>query len=82
MELFNPNVIGRQATPEGHVGQNAHVFIPFGGIVGGYWFASGLELTFLTGEIRQRSSSIINGLSRPNSFRKDASSCNGAPTAV
>lgn len=73
MQFWNPNLISKQATPEGHAGVNASIFLPF--YQYGRWFPSGQQLTFLTSEIPQRSSRILNGLSRPNTFRKDASSC-------
>lgn len=73
MEIFNPNIISKQATVEGHAGENASFFLPF--YEKGRWYPSGLELTFLSTEIVQKSSRIHNGLSRPDTFRKDASSC-------
>jgi hypothetical protein len=76
--LFNPEITRKQVTPEGDAGDN--VFIPLIGY--GYWNPSGRELTFLTGEIVQKASRTLMGLSRPNTFRKDASSCNVAATPI
>lgn len=70
IQFYNPNVIGKQATPEGHIGPNANVFLPYR-----YWFASGRQITFLTGELPQRRSRILNGTTKPDTFRKDASDC-------
>lgn len=78
-EYFNPNLIGRPATPEGHVGVNANIFLPFYSY--GRWYASGKQLTYLTAEIRQKRSRPVLGLTRPDTFRKDASSCPIAITA-
>lgn len=77
MQFFNPNITPKAATPEGHAGANAAVYLPF--YEHSYWFANGLQYTFHSAEIPQRSSRILNGLKRPNTFRKDASSC---PVAV
>lgn len=72
--LFNPNRgQSRAVTPEGHAGPN--VFIPLPFYANGFWSPSGRKLTFLTGEIIQRKSRPNMGLTRPDTFRKDASSC-------
>lgn len=73
MNFFNPNVTVKSATIEGHTGANAGFYLPFSEF--GYWFASGQEVTFLTGEITQRSSKPLLGLSRPNTFQKDCCGC-------
>jgi len=78
LNIYNPNLPMKQASPVGHVGPNAHVYLP----VGGYSFFSGQQYTFLTGRIPQRSSRIFNGTTKPNTFRKDASYCPVSPTAL
>lgn len=77
INLFNPNLTPKSVTPEGHTGENSFMFLPF--YTYGYWNSSGKQLTFLTGELPQRSRFVLNGITRPNVFRKDASSC---PTAL
>lgn len=74
--LFNPNITKKAVTPEGDAGDN--VFIPLIGY--GYWNPSGRILAFSTGEIVQKPSRTLMGLTRPNTFRKDASDCNGTVT--
>lgn len=76
MNIFNPNVIHQAQTPEGHAGPNAGFLLPFYSY--GHWYASGLQQSFVNSEIVQRGSTPLRGRSRPNTFRKDASSC---PTA-
>lgn len=79
--LFNPNIVPKSATPEGHTGKYAGFLLPFYSY--GYWFASGLQLTFLQSEIVQKTSvPAVLGLTRPDTFRKDASSCNGSPQVL
>lgn len=73
VQLFNPNLTPKSVTPEGHTGADAFMFLPF--YAYGYWSPSGRQLTFLTGELKQKSSRVLNGISRPDVFRKDASSC-------
>lgn len=73
MEFFNPNVIGKPTTPEGHVGGNALLLLPYT-----YWNSSGKLFTFVSSELAQRASRPVHGLTKPDTFRKDASSC---PTA-
>lgn len=74
MEFFNPLNQLRSADAEGHAGPYASFYLPFHG----YWFASGQQYTFLSGEIAQRPSKTVLGLSRPDTFRKDCCGCNGA----
>lgn len=78
MEFFNPLSPVKAQTPEGHTGLNAHVYLPFYG----YWFASGQQYTFLTGEIAQRPSRPLLGLTRPDTFRKDCCGCPGSNSQV
>lgn len=80
MVFFNPlNPVNmKPATPEGHAGPYAHVFLPFYG----FWFPSGQQYSFNTGEIRQRASRPLNGLTRPDSFQKDCCGCGASQTAV
>jgi hypothetical protein len=80
MEFFNPNLMPKQATPEGHAGPYAGFYLPF--YQYGYWFKSGQQITFLTGELPQRASTVLLGLNKPNTFRKDASSCPGTAQIV
>ena len=80
IEFFNPNIIRKSTTPEGHAGENVFIFLPF--YEYGYWSPSGRQLTFLSGEIVQKSSRPVQGITRPDSFRKDASSCPIAPTVL
>lgn len=80
LELYNPNVITKPQTPEGHSGDNVFMFLPF--YAYGYWSPSGRQLTFLGSEIPQRSSRPVMGLARPDTFRKDASSCPIAASVI
>lgn len=78
MQFFNPLTIERQTTPEGHQGADVSIFVPFLG----RWNPSGKEYTFLTGEIPQRKSTILQGLTKPNTFKKDAGACIQAPNTL
>lgn len=80
LSLFNPLHIPKVATPEGHTGPHARLFLPF--YQYGYWFANGQQLSFIHAELPQRSSRLLNGLTRPDTFRKDASSCPVAASHV
>jgi hypothetical protein len=78
MHFYNPLSPLKPATPEGHAGRYAHIYLPFYG----YWFASGQQYTFLTGEIVQRPSRPVLGLSRPDTFRKDCCDCPSTTAVV
>lgn len=78
MVFYNPLTAVKPATPEGHTGRYAHIYLPFYG----YWFASGQEYTFASGEIIQRASRPLMGLTRPDSFRKDCCGCPGSVGAL
>ena len=77
-ECFNPNIIPAQATPEGHAGAYAGFYLP----TYGYWFKSGQILTFLTGELPQKHSSVLLGKLKPDNFQKDCCSCDSTPWAA
>lgn len=74
LNIFNPNLIYPAAVPSGEAGPNAGFPLPF--YSKAYWYANGLEQTFSNSEIAQVPSNSVFGRSMPNTFRKDASSCN------
>lgn len=80
MEIFNPNLIYQAQTPSGEAGPYAGFPLPF--YAHAYWYANGLQQTFTNSELVQTSSSPIFGRSMPNTFRKDASACNGPTLPV
>lgn len=54
------------ATREGHTGKYAYLNLPGGG----FWFASGQQLTFPRSQIPQHSSANFLGTQKPNTFTK------------
>ena len=77
MQIFNPNLIYPPQTPSGEAGPYAGFPLPF--YSHSYWYANGLQQAFSNSEIVELpQSSPYNGRSiMPNTFRKDASACNG-----
>lgn len=78
MEFYNPNIAVKGTTPEGHAGAYAGFHLPFHG----YWFSSGQQIEFHTGELVQQPSRPLLGISRPDTFRKDCCSCPEAPAVL
>lgn len=78
MNFYNPLRSVKPQTPEGHAGPYAHINLPFYG----HWFPSGQEYTFTTGELVQRGSRPVMGLTRPDTFQKDCCGCRGSIASV
>lgn len=57
------------AIRDGYTGANARIELPF--YPYGYWFVSGQQLTFPSGEIAQFKGLTLNGTVRPDTFMKD-----------
>lgn len=51
---------------DGYAGENAHIYIPFGG----FYFFNGAQYTFPNGTIPQDKSRFIGGTSKPDTFVK------------
>lgn len=75
LQLFNPNLIYPAQTPQGDAGPFAGFPLPF--YSKAYWYANGLQQNFTNSEILETPSTPVYGRSMPNTFRKDASACNG-----
>lgn len=75
LTIFNPNLIYQAQTPTGQAGPNAGFPLPF--YANSYWYANGLQQSFTNSEIVEQPSTPVFGRSMPNTFRKDASACNG-----
>lgn len=80
LSIYNPNLIYPPQTPTGEAGPYAGFLLPF--YSHAYWYASGLQQSYVNSEIRQQRSTPYRGIPMPNVFRKDASSCNGAFSAA
>ena len=61
------------ATRDGYTGPNARVWIPFFG----YWFADGRQIftNNVRADVAQNRSYNMQGLIKPNVFKKDCCSC-------
>lgn len=68
--LYNPYSKQNQTTIEGHVGAAFHFMLPYA-----LFNPSGLQIASSSGEAPQRTARVINGVTRPDTFRKDASQC-------
>lgn len=64
---------GKQAILDGLTGASARLFLPFYSF--GYWFASGQQYTFPSGEALQYAKMSGLGVRQPNTFVKDYGIC-------
>lgn len=71
MQFYNPNKGVKSTGPEGFVGENAVLYLPFCC----WWSPSGKQYSFASGEIPQSPSRPVQGYTRPNDFVKNAPSC-------
>jgi hypothetical protein len=63
--------IPKMATRDGWAGSAARLLLPFYG----YWFASGMELTFPASEIVQDTKMTANGIHMTDTYSKAAGVC-------